>query len=248
MVEFTSLMENHLTGCFEKIYKCRIMCLEISSVSTKAGNDGYSDISPTNKMKKEEAIENIYINKLSEMKQNERTLEEQRKEFTNRKFLATPLAGLIIWLIIGIAGLVLPVRTTVWVLFIGTGSIVYLGLFISKFTGENFLDKNKPKNEFDKLFFFTVGQAVLVYAIAIPFFIIDFSSLPLTIGILTGLMWLPFSWIIKHWVGIFHTMVRTVSILVLWYLFPEYRFVLIPFVIVLIYIVTIVILIKRKRV
>ena len=117
-----------------------------------------------------------------------RMLEAQREEFAKRKFLATPLAGLIVWLIIGIAGLTLSTQATVWVLFIGTGSIVYLGLFISKFTGENFLEKNKPKNEFDNLFLFTVGQAVLVYAIAIPFFMIDYSSLPLSVGILTGLM------------------------------------------------------------
>ena len=184
---------------------------------------------------------------IKKMGQVERTLEEQRKEFASRKFLATPLAGLIVWLIIGIAGLVLPITATVWVLFIGTGSIVYLGLFISKFTGENFLDKNKPKNEFDKLFFFTVGQAALVYSIAIPFFILDYSSLPLTVGILTGLMWLPFSWIIKHWVGIFHAVARTAIILVLWYGLPGHRFIAIPFAIVLIYIVTIIILNKRSR-
>ena len=175
------------------------------------------------------------------------TLDEQRKAFSNRKFLATPYAGLIVWLLIGIAGLILPVKWTVWVLFIGTGSIVYLALFISKFTGENFLDKSKPKNEFDQLFMFTVAQAVLVYSIAIPFFIIDYTSLPLTIGILTGLMWLPFSWIIKHWVGIFHSIVRTVLVLSLWYAFPEYRFVTIPFAIVLMYIVTILILKTRKK-
>ncbi len=126
------------------------------------------------------------------MEKTNSTLDEQRIEFSNRKFLATPYAGIIVWLIIGIAGLILPVRATVWVLFIGTGSIVYLALFISKFTGENFLDKSKPKNEFDNLFMFTVGQAVLVYSISIPFFIIDYTSLPMTIGILTGLMWLPF--------------------------------------------------------
>ena len=181
------------------------------------------------------------------MDQIKRTLEEQRIEFTDRKFLATPLAGLIVWLIIGVAGLTLSTQAAVWVLFIGTGSIVYLSLFVSKYTGENFLDKKKPKNEFDKLFLFTLGQAVLVYSIAIPFFIIDYSSLPLTVGILTGLMWLPFSWIIKHWIGIFHAIVRTVSVLVLWYLFPEYRFSVIPFAIVLIYIVTIIILMKRKK-
>src|SRR5690554_1423473 len=118
-------------------------------------------------------------------------------------------------------------------------------MFISKFTDENFLDKTKPKNEFDKLFFFTVAQALLVYAIAIPFFLVDYTSLPMSVGILTGLMWLPFSWIINHWVGIFHALFRTVLVLVLWYVLPEHRFVAIPFAIAFIYIITIVILKNR---
>lgn len=181
------------------------------------------------------------------MEQTNRTLEEQRIEFANGRFLATPLAGLIVWTIIGIIGIFFSDFIAVWSIFIGTGSIVYLGLFLSKFTGEKFLDKSKPKNEFDILFLFTAGQAILVYSIAIPFFLVDYSSLPMTVGILTGLMWLPFSWIIKHWVGIFHTLTRTVVVLTLWYLFPDCRFIVIPFGIVLIYIITMVILKNRKK-
>ena len=176
----------------------------------------------------------------------ESSLEAQRAEFSKRSFLATPLSGLIIWLIVGISGLILPKTITVWVLFIGTGSIVYLALFLSKFTGENFLDKTKPKNEFDTLFMYTVGQAVVVYAIAIPFFLIDYTSLPMTIGILTGTMWIPFSWIIRHWVGLFHTICRTIIVLVLWYMLPELRFVAIPFAIVFIYLITLLVLRNRK--
>lgn len=181
------------------------------------------------------------------MEHVERTLEEQRQEFAQRKFLATPLAGLIVWLLIGIAGIFLSPVVTVWVLFIGTGSIVYLGIFLSKYTGENFLDKNKPKNVFDRLFLYTVAEAMLVYAIAIPFFLVDYTSLPLTVGILTGIMWIPFSWIIDHWVGIFHAVTRTLSVLALWYLLPDYRFILIPFTIVVIYVLTLVILNKRNE-
>lgn len=139
-----------------------------------------------------------------------------------------------------------PDQITVWVLFIATGSIVYLAMGISKFTGEDYLDKRKPKNSFDYLFFLTVAQAILVYSIAIPFFIENYTSLPLTVGILTGLMWVPLSWIIDHWVGLFHSIVRTISILVLWYLFPSDRFISIPIAIVIIYIVSIIILNKRK--
>ena len=140
----------------------------------------------------------------------------------------------------------MSVTAKVWLLFIATGSIVYLGMFVSKFTGENFLDKTKPKNTFDTLFLLTAGQAILVYSIAIPFFLVDYSSLPLTVGILTGLMWLPLTWIIDHWVGVFHAISRTIIILILWYLLPQHRFVAIPFAIVIIYILTIVILINRK--
>lgn len=178
---------------------------------------------------------------------NNRTLEQQRIEFSNQKFLATPLAGLIIWTLIGVIGIFFSDFIAVWSIFIGTGSIVYLGLFLSKFTGENFLDKRKPKNEFDTLFLFTAGQAILVYSIAIPFFLVEYSSLPMTVGILTGLMWLPFSWIIKHWVGIFHTFTRIITVLALWYLLPEYRFIAIPFAIVLIYSITLIILKNRKK-
>jgi ethanolamine transporter EutH len=93
----------------------------------------------------------------------------------------------------------------------------------------------------------TVVMAWLVFAIVIPFFRIEPTSLPLTVGILAGLMWLPFGWIINHWVGTFHAVTRTVLCLVAWYAFPDRRFVVIPAVIVATYLVTIVALVRRPR-
>jgi hypothetical protein len=174
-----------------------------------------------------------------------RSLDEQRAEYARRRGLAMPLAGLIVWSLIGIAGALLPPILAVWSLFIGTGLIVYLGIMLSRFTGEDFLDRSKPKNVFDTLFFHCIAMAVLVYAIAIPFFRVDYTSLPLTVGILAGLMWVPFSWIIQHWVGIFHTVARTILVLAAWYLVPHHRFVIIPVVIVGVYAVTIAVLEQR---
>jgi hypothetical protein len=88
---------------------------------------------------------------------------------------------------------------------------------------------------------------VLVYAIAIPFFHADCTSLPLTVGILSGLMWLPFSWIIGHWIGSFHALARTGLVTAAWYLFPTLRYVVVPTVIVMIYAVTIIVLEARWR-
>lgn len=176
-----------------------------------------------------------------------RPLDEQRREFAQRRFLAMPLAGVVAWTIVGVAGVLLPPILKVWVLFGAVGSIAFLGILFSRFTGEHFLDKQRPRNAFDGLFFFTMGEAWLVFAIAIPFFQTDYTSLPLSVGILSGLMWLPFSWIVGHWVGTFHTLARTALVTAVWYLFPGFRFIAVPAVIVAIYAVTIAVLEARWR-
>ena len=150
-------------------------------------------------------------------------------------------------MMVAVASLFLTPVQTVWVLFIGTGSIVYIAMFVSKFTGEDFLDRSKPKNAFNTLFFYAMFSSLAVFGIAIPFFLEDYTSLPLTVGILTGTMWIPFSWIIQHPIGLFHGVSRTILVVLAWYLFPDQRFLVIPLVIVFLYLITIYVLEKRWR-
>jgi hypothetical protein len=175
------------------------------------------------------------------------SLDEQHAAFTSSPFLAMPIAGTIAWTVIGIAGATLPLEWAVWAMFIGTGSIFSLGLAVAQFTGEDLLGRKTKGNFFDRVFLSAVAMAVLVYAIAIPFFMIEPASLPLSVGILAGLMWLPFSALLGHWVGYFHGIARTVLILAAWYLFPDNRtrFTLIPGIVVSVYLVTIAILVAR---
>ena len=173
------------------------------------------------------------------------SLEEQRLEFSRSRFLAMPIAGTIAWTIIVITSPFVSVNLAAWILFICTGMIFALGLLIARFLGEDLIGKNQ--NEFDKLFFVTVQMSWLVFAIAIPFFMIEPTSLPLSVGILAGLMWLPLSWIIRHWIGTFHTFTRTALCTLAWFAFPDLRFVVIPFIIVVIYLITIYVLAKRPR-
>ena len=175
------------------------------------------------------------------------TLEQHREAFSRKRFLATPLAGAIMWTAIAVAGYLGSPTVQVWTLYIATGAIAYLGIGLSKLTGEDFLDRSRPRNPFDALFFFTVAQALLAYAIAIPASMLDYTLLPLGVGILAGAMWIPVSWIIGHWVGIFHAVARTALILVVHYAFPEDRFVAVPLVIVGMYAVTIAIMERRWR-
>lgn len=173
-------------------------------------------------------------------------LNRARALFQQRRFLNMPLAGLLCWLCIGIGGSVIESpQAKALLVFILTGSIAYIAMLLSKITGDPFF--HKIKNPFDTLFLLSVLMAFLVYSIAIPFYLQDYRSLPMSVGILTGLMWLPFSWIIAHWVGIFHSIVRTILILLAWFIAPEQTYVLVPAIIVIIYIVSIAVLELRWR-
>jgi len=175
------------------------------------------------------------------------SLEAQRAEFAQRRFLAMPLAGTLAWALIAVVGATCSMRTAVLTLYLATGAIFYLGLLIARFTGEDLLGRRRPGNSFDRLFMLGMLQALLVFAIALPFGMQDASSLPLSIGILAGLMWLPFSWIIQHWIGLAHTLARTALILLAWLCFPGQRFVLIPALVVLVYLATMLVLEARWR-
>ncbi|MCF2946761.1 hypothetical protein L0668_01470 [Paraglaciecola aquimarina] len=166
------------------------------------------------------------------------TLEQQRVAFAQKRFIAMPIAGTIIWALIGLIGLTMPIEWQIWSVWIGCGSIVYLGMAISKLTGEDFFNKKTPNNAFSHVFTVGLVMSMLVFAIAIPFSLQDYTSIPLTVGILTGLMWMPWSWAVQHWVGYFHTISRTVLVLTFWFSFPDNRFVTIPFIIVGIYLIT----------
>lgn len=173
------------------------------------------------------------------------SLEEQREDFKNNRFIAMPLAGTLVWALLGISAPFVSELTITWMIYIGTGAIFYLGAGLSYLTGERFFAKSAVKNSFDRLFFVGMFMSLLVFAIALPVAAIDHTTVPLSIGILAGLMWMPLSWAIEHWVGYFHTIARTFGIVVAWYLFPEARVEAISAVIVAVYIVSLITLERR---
>jgi hypothetical protein len=180
------------------------------------------------------------------MMSSEITLHSLRTDFGRRRFLAMPIAGTIGWSIAGILGWLLPPGPASIALFICVGMIFWLGVLLSQWLGEPIMGRKSSFTELDRLFLLTVLMANLVWAIAIPFYLIDVTSLPLTLGILSGLMWVPFSWMIQHWVGLFHGVARTVLVVATWFLFPAHRFVAIPAVIVLVYVISIITLARRR--
>ena len=172
-------------------------------------------------------------------------LEQQREDFKKNRFIAMPLAGTVVWALLGISAPFVSELTITWLLYIGTGAIFYLGAGLSYLTGERFFAKKAAKNSFDRLFFVGMIMSLTVFAIALPVAAIDHTTVPLSIGILAGLMWMPLSWAIEHWIGYFHTLTRTFGIVAAWYLFPDARVEAISAVIVAVYIVSLITLERR---
>lgn len=69
----------------------------------------------------------------------ERRLETQRAEYGHRGLVAMPLAGAIAWALVAAAGLVCDPFGAAMALIAPTGSIVCLGMALSRPTGENLL-------------------------------------------------------------------------------------------------------------
>jgi hypothetical protein len=173
------------------------------------------------------------------------SLDQHLAAYRHRRFLAMPLAGSIAWLIVFAAGQLLDPRWHLLVLFVATGCIAYLGMGLSKFTGEDFMAKDKPKNRFDALFMLCVGQALLCYAIAIPVALKDPASAPYTVAMLTGFMWLPCAWLMGQWIAAFHAVARTLLLLAAWLLAPGEGYLWAPVIVLGMYALTIGVLEKR---
>lgn len=175
----------------------------------------------------------------------ELTLSELRADFGRSRLLSMPIAGAIAWSAAGLFGAILPdAESAAIAMFLCMPAVFPLAFFVGRVIGEDVFGA-KGQNELDQLFMLGLLMSNLVWGIAIPFWMTEPSSLPLSVGILAGLMWVPMSWILQHWVGPFHAVARTVLVVAVWFLFPGQRFTLIPAVVVVVYLISIAALATR---
>jgi hypothetical protein len=173
------------------------------------------------------------------------SLEQQLQAFRSRRFLAMPLAGTIVWALILVAGQVLAPRWHLLTTFVLTGCIAYLGMGLSKLTGEDFMAQENRGNAFNKLYMLCMGQALLAFAIAIPFALVSPQSPVFTVGMLAGFMWMPMTGLIGHWIGAAHAVGRTLMILAAWFIAPEQGMLVVPLIVLGWYALTIGVLERR---
>ena len=179
------------------------------------------------------------------MSANLASLDQQLQAFQSRRFLAMPLAGTLAWALILLAGQVLAPRWHLVTTFVLTGCIAYLGMGLSKLTGEDFMDKENRGNRFSIFFMLCMGQALLAFAIVIPFAFVEPRSAVFMVGMLAGFMWLPVTGLIGHWIGAAHAIGRTLMILVAWFLAPDQGMLVVPLIVLGWYAVTIPVLERR---
>ncbi len=162
------------------------------------------------------------------------TLEALRADFesaTNRS-ISMPVAGAIVWTLVGLASTQLSERASLLTLLFATGAIFPIALLIAQVRKENLVSSPNP---LAKLMGYCVLMVNLLWAVHIPLFLQAPEYLSLSLGIGLGLHWVVYSWIIQHPVGIIHAILRTILVLLAWYAFPDFRLLAVSGVIVVVY-------------
>ncbi|GGM77730.1 DUF7010 family protein [Shewanella xiamenensis] len=164
------------------------------------------------------------------------SLDQQLIEYRQKRALAMPVSGMIVWTLLFILSFILPASQMVMATFIGTGSIVYLAMGVSRLTGENIsFKKSTDRNWFETVFLAAMGMSFLTFSISIPFFMENYLALPFALAVQTGLMWLVFGVLAAQKVAIVHAIVRTVACVAAFMLWPELSFQLQPLIVVVCY-------------
>ncbi|MBW0280143.1 hypothetical protein B4O99_11460 [Shewanella xiamenensis] len=164
------------------------------------------------------------------------SLDQQLIEYRQKRALAMPLSGMIVWTLLFILSFILPASQMVMTTFIGTGSIVYLAMGVSRLTGENIsFKKSTDRNWFETVFLAAMGMSFLTFSISIPFFMENYLALPFALAVQTGLMWLVFGVLAAQKVAIVHAIVRAVACVAAFMLWPELSFQLQPLIVVVCY-------------
>jgi hypothetical protein len=151
-----------------------------------------------------------------------KTIDQLRFEFETlaRRSLSLPVAGMIVWLAIGIAGLIVAPRTATLVLLGGTGAIFPLGILIAKMRGEQLCARANPLG---RLMGLCVLMVNLLWAVHVALLLKQPELLPLSVGIGLGLHWIVYSWIVAHPVGIIHAVARAALVTAAWFAAPNNR-------------------------
>ena len=149
------------------------------------------------------------------------SLAELRERFLATSTISMPLAGLIVWSILGIAALFVPKALVGWMAVYAMAAILPLAFAIEKLRGRNPFVKDD--NPVSKLFF----QSIIGIGLMFPLVIgaADAAGNPdilvLGVAILAGIVWIPYGWGADDPVGLRHAILRAVGCYLAYWLSPD---------------------------
>lgn len=172
-------------------------------------------------------------------------LERYRADFekaTNRS-ISMPLAGALVWLIVGLISLKLNFKFSLYILLFSTGVIFPIALLISKYRNEALTASTNPLS---KLMGLCIVMVNLLWGIHLPLIFLAPEFVPLSLGIGLGLHWVVYSWVVQHPLGIIHSVLRTILVVGAWYFFPESRIFAVSVAVVIAYLISLIQMLTRK--
>ena len=173
------------------------------------------------------------------------TMDDYRQDFerTSNRSVSMPIAGAIVWAAVAVISTQVDPSFSVYILLFASGAIFPIALGIAAIRKENLVSSDNP---FARLMGLCVLMVNLLWAVHVPLLFRVPEFVPLSLGIGLGLHWIVYSWIVRHPVGIIHSVSRTVLIVGVWYLFPGSRLLAISVAVVLVYVVSITVMLRRE--
>lgn len=161
---------------------------------------------------------------------------------SSKRGLPMILTGVLFWLAVGLAGF-LDHSITVWVYLYGIGVIFPAGLLVAKLMKIDMLVKDNPLAVLAGV----VGGMQILFAPVILLVLFQLPNyIPFTVGVLTGAHFLPFAVIYRSKAYLFQSIATVAGAAVTGFFAHEHTFLVTPFTLMAVYIVTCIWLVKES--
>ncbi len=169
---------------------------------------------------------------------NQSSLLEAKRELLSRSggIVAFPIAGALYWFVLGVCGYVVALDTWRGVALIGSVMIFPTALLLARLFNGNLFVRDNPLASLAGFPLAAVG--LLPFAL---YFVLDgpaIQLLPLALAIGMSLHFPILGWMYGSRALTFHSPVRTGLALAVWMMVPDGRFTILPFMVMILYLVT----------
>ena len=151
----------------------------------------------------------------------ERTLNDLRLDFRRTSSIEMPIAGILVWSLLGLASIRLTPGALATATLYASGAIFPLSLVIGRVRGRNIL-AGGTSNPLTTMFLQNLALVVLLWVMLIATHRDGHDPLALVLGgaVIMGLIWISFGWAVGTRTGLLHAIGRTLLCVAAYALVP----------------------------